>query len=159
MTITGSGLGNAVAVVFGRYPQAEIVAPTFTVVNDSTITAVSPPECALQTVDVAVVGGGGTSLAVSSDQFTYDTPPTPPPRITGISPANGPTRGGNTVTITGSGLTGLQVGLTLLTAGSGAFAVVNDNTVTFTAPPEAAGTVDVIAHTPIGFSPLSPVDT
>ena len=111
----------------------------------STITAVSPPEYARQTVDVAIVGIGGTSLAIPNDQFNYDTPPTPPPRITGISPANAPTTGLNTVTITGSGLTGLtslQVGPTLLTAGSGAFTVVNNNTATYTAAPEAGGTVD-----------------
>jgi hypothetical protein len=163
VAITGTGFSNARSLSFGRFPQGFASSIfNFTIVNDNTITVVSPPEYSLQTVDVAVFGPGGDSLAVPADQFTYDTPPTPPPTITGVSPASGPTTGGNTVTVTGNGFTGLtslQVGPTLITAGSGAFTVVNDNTVTCTAPPEASGTVDVIARTPVGFSLLSPADS
>jgi hypothetical protein len=68
--------------------------------------------------------------------------------------------GGSTVTLTGSGLAGLttlQVGPTLL--GSSAFTVVDDHTVTFTALAEASGVADVIARTPVGFSPIGPAST
>jgi len=64
------------------------------------------------------------------------------------------------VTVTGSGFTGLtslQVGMTLLTPDAG-LTILDDHTLTFTAPAEPAGQVDVIARTPVGFSEIAPVD-
>ena len=66
VTITGSGFDqNAPATVFFGTTAATDV----TVINASTITAVSP--AGTGTVDVTVVTFGGTSNTSTADQFTY----------------------------------------------------------------------------------------
>ncbi len=63
------------------------------------------------------------------------------PSITSLSPNGGPTAGGNTVTITGSGFTGVS---TITVGGNAVAATVVDPThITFTAPAHAAGAVDI----------------
>jgi hypothetical protein len=64
VTITGTGFTNAYDVAFGS------VSASFTVNNDSSITAVSPAGTA-GTVDVTVSDIGGTSATSTADQFTY----------------------------------------------------------------------------------------
>jgi len=64
VTITGTGLSNAVEVDFGGVPAS------FVVNDDTSITAVSPAASA-GTVDVTVTTDGGTSATSSGDQFTY----------------------------------------------------------------------------------------
>jgi hypothetical protein len=64
-TITGRGFTGTTAVKFGTSP-----ASAFTVVNDTTITAVSPAH-AVGTVDVTVTGPGGTSASSQFDQFSF----------------------------------------------------------------------------------------
>jgi hypothetical protein len=64
MTIGGSGFTGATEVHVGAS-----LASSVTVVNDSTITATTPPGSAGQ-VDVTVTKGSGTSPAVSGDHFT-----------------------------------------------------------------------------------------
>ncbi|MFJ9447007.1 PxKF domain-containing protein [Kitasatospora sp. NPDC101235] len=65
-----------------------------------------------------------------------------PAAVTGIAPGHGPVTGGTTVTLTGSHLAG-----TTAVAFGGTLAsnvtVVDDSTVTVTAPPHATGAVDV----------------
>ena len=63
------------------------------------------------------------------------------PSITSVSPNAGPTAGGNNVTITGSGFTGV----TTITIGGNAVAatVVDPTHITFTAPAHVAGAVDI----------------
>ena len=66
VTISGAGFANALtAVKFGA-----TAATSFTVVNDSTLTAVSPAHTA-GTVDVTVTTSSGTSSPSSLDHFTY----------------------------------------------------------------------------------------
>ncbi|MEU8680350.1 IPT/TIG domain-containing protein [Streptomyces sp. NPDC048611] len=74
------------------------------------------------------------------------------PRIYDAIPASGPTTGGNTVLLTGSGLLGTNQ---VTFGGVPATLVSQDpsgNSVTVLAPPHAAGTVQVIATTPRGNS-------
>jgi hypothetical protein len=68
VTITGSYLAGATAVRFGPVPVAG-----FTVVDDSTITATSPPGSG--TIDVTVTTPGGTSPSSTADQFSYTSTP------------------------------------------------------------------------------------
>jgi hypothetical protein len=68
VTVTGSSFTGATAVKFGTLP-----ATSFTVVNDSTITAVSPGH-ALGIVDVTVTTPTGSTPIVAADQYTYSTP-------------------------------------------------------------------------------------
>ena len=65
VTINGSGLTGATAVMFGTTPAA-----SFTVVSDSEITAVTKAHTA-GTVDVQVKTGIGTSATSTLDHFLY----------------------------------------------------------------------------------------
>ncbi len=147
VTVTGYGFLNASAVNFGAN-----AATSFTVDDNNTITAVAP--AGTGTVDVTVTGPGGTSSAVSADQFVYTAAPAP--TVTGISPTIGLTIGGGTVTIIGSDLTGateVDFGATKATS----FTVDDDNTITAVAP-AGTGTVDVTVTGPGGMSAALPAD-
>jgi hypothetical protein len=66
VTITGTGFSNGLtAVKFGTTPAA-----SFSVVNDTTVTAVSPAHT-VSTVDVTVTTASGTSATSALDQFTF----------------------------------------------------------------------------------------
>ena len=123
--------------------------------SDSNITATSPAGPA-GAVDVTVTTAGGTSAANSGDKFTYTPPPVP--TVTNVSPGSGPSTGGTSVTITGTGFTGA----TAVNFGSGnsaTFSVTNDTTIAATAPPNATlGAVDVTVTTPGGTSATSSAD-
>ena len=139
VTITGTGFTGVTAVNFGATP-----ATGFTVVNNSTIKAFSPPGTT-GTVDVTVTSPSGTSATSSADEFIYG------PAVSGISPAAGPLGGGTLVTITGVGFTGataVRFGSNLGTIVD----VVSDTTITANSPP-GTGTVDVTVTTPDGKSP------
>jgi hypothetical protein len=150
VTITGTGFTGATSVKFGS-----AAATNFSVNSDTDITATAPAGTA-GPVDVTVVGPGGISATSSADQFTYTPPPVP--TVTGVSPGSGPSTGGTSVTITGTGFTGA----TAVNFGSGntaTFAVANDTTITATAPPNAKlGAVDVTVTTPGGTSATSTAD-
>jgi hypothetical protein len=147
VTLTGTGFTNASAVTFGSTP-----ATSFTVVSDTEITAIAPAVALTSTypsglpynlLDITVTTPNGTSLGTGYSQFTY----IPSPVITGVSPAAGPTAGGNTVTITGTGfefsriheVAGLAFGSTPATS----FTVNSATQITATVPQGAAGTVDI----------------
>jgi len=107
VTLTGAGFTGATAVDFGTYAS-----PSFQVVSDSEVIAVSPPAPYKENVPVAVVTpmGGGESDA----SFLYDPyPSSGPPTITSFTPSTA--RAGTTVTITGTNLgdtTSLEFGST-----------------------------------------------
>jgi len=90
VTITGLGFTSATEVTFGGAPAS------FSVVNDTTINAVSPAGIA-GNQDIRVTAIGGTSAVVKKDVFRYS------PVIESVSPPSGPLAGGNTVTIGGVG--------------------------------------------------------
>jgi hypothetical protein len=77
VTITGSGFTGATTVVFGTNTGTGVV-----VVNDTTMTAVSPAGVTASAVDVVVPGQGGPSTTGPGDVFTYlpdvDVPGAPP---------------------------------------------------------------------------------
>ncbi|MBI1852155.1 MAG: IPT/TIG domain-containing protein [Planctomycetes bacterium] len=94
VAITGANLSGATSVLFGDTGAG------FTVDSDTSITAISPPGEAPDTVRVTVTSIGGTSAISPAARFTYTAPPT----ITGVSPATGPVRGGETVDVLGTNL-------------------------------------------------------
>ncbi|MEU5758757.1 IPT/TIG domain-containing protein [Nocardia sp. NPDC047648] len=127
VTLTGSGLTGATAVTFGTTP-----ATSFTVDSDTQITAVAPAGTGI--VAVTVTAPGGTSNGIS---FIYVVVPT----ITAIAPASGPTSGGNSVTISGTGFTGpltVRFGSTATT-----FTIDSSTQITAVAPAHVAGSVQV----------------
>ncbi|MFJ9847021.1 IPT/TIG domain-containing protein [Kitasatospora sp. NPDC101155] len=135
VTLTGSGFTGATAVRFDA-----VAATSFTVVSATQITATVPAGSG--TVQVTVTTPGGTSNGVA---FTY----VPVPQLVSVVPTAGPTSGGSTVTLTGSGLSAA----TAVTFGSApaAFTVVSDSDLVTTAP-AGSGTVQVTVTTPGGTS-------
>jgi hypothetical protein len=130
--ITGTGFGAVTAVQFGGTDAA-----SYTVVSDTRIAAVVPAGPAGQTVNVTVVGPGGTNVVDSNVcSYTYMCP-----AVTSISPDHGVPSGGNTVTINGIGfanLTGsdaIRFGSTYATS----YTVVSDTKITAVVPAGTAG--------------------
>src|SRR5690606_13171099 len=93
VTITGTGFTGATGVTFGGVPATDVV-----VVDDSTVTATTPPH-APGLVGVVVVMPGADSGPVD---FTY----TPLISIGDVEPGFGPEAGGTVVEITGTCFTG-----------------------------------------------------
>jgi IPT/TIG domain len=75
-----------------------------------------------------------------------------PPLLSGLSPNNGGVAGGTLVAITGAGFTGATA-VTFGGTAATAVTVVNNNTITCTAPAKTAGSYDVVVTTPKGSSP------
>jgi choice-of-anchor C domain-containing protein len=140
LTVLGSGFTPASTVKFGQ-----TAAQSVAYLSPRALTVTSPPGSGL--VDVTVQNGATSSGISSADKFFYGSPPA----VTGLSPSSGPTAGGTTVTISGSGFTGATaVGFGGVPATS--FTVVSDTEIQATAPAEAAGTVNVSVITPAGGS-------
>ncbi len=156
VTIRGVHLADAMAVNFGSTTITSFVYTDYGS-GFGAITVTNPPGAA-GTVDVTVTLPEGTSSTAEDDQFTY----WPVPAVTGVSPALGPTVGGNTVGITGTGLGMSSTGAVTVdfggvAAGYGSYLDGNPNTVYINAPP-GMGSVDVTVTTPGGTSAMSPAD-
>ena len=98
VTITGTGFSTTAGgttVDFGATPAAVSCSSTTSCI------AISPAETPY-TVNVTVSTSGGTSRTSAADLFSYVSPPT----VTKITPANGPTKGGTAVTISGTNFLG-----------------------------------------------------
>lgn len=78
VTITGTALSTAATVTFGGSPASRI-----TVVNDETITVVTPRGLAGRVNIAVVTNGGAANLA---DSFTYMQPTTPSPASPAVTP-------------------------------------------------------------------------
>src|SRR5207244_2927143 len=94
VVIAGTNFTTGSTVTFGG-----VSATTVTVNSAFSITAVAPATLTPGVVDVIVTASGGTSNNTSADDFTYNAVQ---PAITSLSPNNGPSGGGTSVTITGS---------------------------------------------------------
>jgi IPT/TIG domain len=147
VVITGTGFTGATAVDFGT-----TAATTFHVDSDTQITATSPAHPA-GAVDVTVTVQG-TSATSTADLFTYVAPT---PVVTSISPTSGPTAGGTSVTITGTGLlfaTSVKFG----TVSAASITSNTDTQIVAVSPAEAQSTVDVTVTTAGGTSATSSAD-
>jgi hypothetical protein len=135
VAIFGSGFTGATAVSFGSAP-----ATSFRVLAGDEIFATAPAH-APGGVSVSVTTPGGTGS--SGLRYTYIAPK---PTVTGVSPNSGPTAGGNPVTITGTGFTGASK-VSFGTIPAANFTVNSDTSITVTAPPGLARTIDVTVTT------------
>jgi alpha-tubulin suppressor-like RCC1 family protein len=135
VTITGEGFTGATAVKFGSAD-----APSFVVNSASSITAVTPAETPAR-VNVTVANGFGTSAISTGDRFTFT------PTVIGVTPSSGPSAGGTTVTVDGSGFLtgtrGTRFRFAKMLAPSVGCASTTECTVVV--PPHDVGTVDVKA--------------
>jgi len=135
VTITGVEFTGATTVKFGA-----IEATSFTVNSDESITAASPEEAA-GVVDVRVTTPEGTSPLSLKDKFRFT------PTVTGLSRNTGPTAGGTTMTVTGTGFA-LGTTATIFKFGTATGTSVNcasTTECTVVSPAHAAGHVDVKA--------------
>jgi hypothetical protein len=147
VTITGMALANATAVYFGT-ALAMIVSDTPTQI------VVTSPVGVAGAVDVTVTTAGGTGSM--GNGFTYFAA-TAAPTVTGVNPMVGPTSGGTTVMITGTGFTDATAVMFGAQAAT-SFTIVSDTQITTTSPAGAAGIVDVTVTTPGGTSAASAAD-
>ena len=139
ITITGSGFTGATGVTVDGLP-----ATGFTVVNDTTITAVTPPHAA-GAVPVVVSDPDGDSPPLT---FTYTAQAA---TLSSLSPTSGPIAGGTLVTITGAGFIGATSATFDGIPGTG-FTVVSPTSITVVSPPHAVGGAPVVVHDPAGDS-------
>lgn len=147
VTITGANLGDATKVEFGGVPA------TITAQDKGRIT-VTTPEHGAGEVTVLVTGPAGTSADSQAARYTYLPADVPPPEVTGIEPGQGPTAGGQLVTIRGSALAGASSvvfgGIEVTELGS------SDSSITLITPEHGPGPVEVTVTTPGGTSAASP---
>ncbi len=143
LIIVGTGFSGATHVNFGSTVQNN-----FSVLSDSAI-RVTVPAGATSTVDVKVVGPGGTSATGAADQFTYVLPTAPV--VSGVAAVTGSTAGGYNITVIGSGFSGATA-VSFGGARSTSINVNSDTTLTVRVPAHEAGTVDVAVTTPGGTS-------
>ncbi len=149
VVITGTNFTGATAVSFGA-----TAATGFTINSSTQITATAPAHAA-GTVDVTVMTSSGTSATSSADRFSFVSAPT----VTSVSPTAGPTSGGTTVTITGSGFSAANPTGAVKFGATNATYTINSNTqITATAPANSAGTYDITVTTPGGTSATSASD-
>jgi hypothetical protein len=146
VTISGRNFYGAVTVYFGG-----VKATGVTVVNATTIEATSPAGTGTQ--NVKVLTALGTSATSTADHFQYFAPPT----VTKVAPATGPTKGGTTVTLSG---TGFAAPAQVFFGGVAATTVVvySGNRIGVVAPASTAGKVAVTVRTPYGSSSTSAAD-
>ena len=97
VTITGTGFTGATTVDFGSNPS-----PSFQVVSDSEVIAVTPPVPYKESVPVSVFTSMGPGFE-QNVKYLYDPfPASGPPTIDTVSPSTG--RAGTSVTISGTNL-------------------------------------------------------
>ncbi|KAB1940292.1 LPXTG cell wall anchor domain-containing protein [Micromonospora sp. ALFpr18c] len=148
VTITGTALvPGDTNVTFDGVPAANV-----TVSPDGTsLTALTPPGAVGPAV-VVVSTGGGTAAPLD---YTY-LPDGSAANATGLTPTTGPTSGGTTVTITGSGFAGAS-GVTFDgVPGTGFTVNPAGTTITVVTPPNSAGPADVRLVFPAGTATAPP---
>ncbi len=149
VTITGTNFTGVTAVTFGA-----TAATGFTFNSATSITATAPAGSA-GTVDIRVTTPAGSSATSAADQYTYVNAPT----VTSVSPTAGPTGGGTTVTITGTGFAAAAgTGAVKFGAANATYTINSNTQITATSPANSAGTYDITVTTVGGTSATSASD-
>lgn len=139
--LSGEGFGAQTQVRFGASAS-----PLVTLVNATTLDAVTPPHAA-GAVDVTVVNPDGAE-ATLEQAFTFTRSA---PRIAAVAPASGTTSGGTLLSISGGGFAPTAT----VTVGGAAMTDVvmaSPELLRGRAPAHAAGTVDVVVTNDDGQS-------
>jgi hypothetical protein len=148
VVITGLGLYGVSDVLFGTQSAAGL-----TMNSSGQITVVAPPGAEGTSVDIRLVGQGGTSLVTTAGRYSYGAP-----LVTSVSPGQGPATGYTTVVIHGIGFTGLSDASAVRFGPRNAlsYQVLSDTYITAVAPPAPAGSnVAVTVTNPAGTSPAT----
>lgn len=150
VTITGTNLGgsnSSATVTIGGAAATNVV-----VVSSTTISATTPAG-ALGTASVVVTTDGGSNAGNTLYSYLVLTP-----TVTTINPSTGAPAGGNSVTITGTGLSGATV-VKFGTASVTTFTANTATSITLNAPAGAAGNqVDITVTNASGTSVTSSAD-
>jgi len=112
------------------------------------------PSGGTYTVALTVFASDGTSLGTAK---TIEVGSPPVPTVTKLSPKTGPAAGGTSVTITGSGFTGVTK-VTFGSAVASNVTVNSETSITVVSPPSPAETVDVRVTAKGGTSAVSSKD-
>ncbi|HET8733021.1 MAG TPA: IPT/TIG domain-containing protein, partial [Anaeromyxobacteraceae bacterium] len=147
VNLSGSGFIAPVSVTFGSVPATVVsVSPTL-------VTVLAPAQAA-GTVAIQLTNAD-TQAATLPAAFTYTAAPVvPPPTLTGVTPASGPTAGGTTLALSGADF---DAGASVTVGGLGATMVSRTaTTLTVTSPPHGAGLVDVVVTNGSGKSASLP---
>jgi hypothetical protein len=108
---------------------------------------------------ITVLGATGETVTVGQSVCSAAGPDIDaPPTVTGVNPSSGPTAGGTSVTIAGTGfacVSGVSFGGTPATT----FTVTSPTDITAVSPAGAAGPVDVTVTNCFGTSPTGTADT
>jgi hypothetical protein len=142
--VTGSNFVSGATVAIGG------VASAVEVLSETELTAVTPAH-AVGPEEVLVTTAGGESTGGPS--YTY----VPPPTVSSINPASGPSEGGTQVVVRGAGFTPdtkLEIG-----AAAGAVEVISETELKAVTPAFAAGAQEVIASNGNGVSSGGPTYT
>jgi hypothetical protein len=140
VTVNGSNFYGATAVDFGSTAGSGITSIT------ATSLSVTVPPGTAGAVDVTVTTPNGTSADnAPSDQYTYNAAPT----VTSVNPNNGPQGGGNTVTVNGTGFSGIPTVDFGSTAGGGVTSVTATS-LSVNVPAGTVGPVSVSVTTTSG---------
>jgi hypothetical protein len=140
-TVRGSDFTSGTSVLFGSMRGTSVK-----VVSVSKLTVIAPAESA-STVNVRVATPGGTSAVSADDRYSYDAVPV----VTLVSPSAGTIAGGTTMTVSGSGFTGVKSVLFGSAAGS-SVKMTSSSQLTVTSPAHAAAQVEIQVVTPGGTS-------
>lgn len=146
--ITGSGFLPGTTVTFDGVPATRVTATP----DGTSLTAVTPAG-AVGSAAVVVRSLGGASAPLG---YTY-LAGGEAPQVTGVTPRQGPTSGGSTVTITGTGLTG-ATGVTFGgVPATGVTVNATGTAITATTPAAARpGTVPVVVRFRAGTAAAGP---
>ncbi|MFP5261541.1 MAG: IPT/TIG domain-containing protein, partial [Blastocatellia bacterium] len=144
VTIMGVNFAAGATVSFGGAAATGV-----TVSNGGTMITATTPAHAAGDVTVLVTNPGNQSASLING-YAYAGDP-PPPTITSVSPNAGPTSGGTTITVTG---TGFNYGATVTIGGTLAtnIIVVNSTTITARTIARPAGPANVVVNNYTGPS-------
>ena len=145
VTVTGTRFEAGMTATLGG------VEVTPSGITSTSFTFITPAESpGLEQLQVTTLDG--TSVLTSADDYSYG----PAPTVGAVTPAHGPTTGGQTVRVTGSGF---EAGMTVTIGGVSVTPTeVTPSSFTFSTPAELTGMVEVQVTTSYGPSALSAAD-
>ncbi len=145
VTLTGAQLTGTTSVQFDN-----IDATNVNVINDTTVTAVTPAHAA-GSVNVSLSTSGGVAELVGG--YTYVAAPS----VNSIEPSYGSTTGGTLVSIIGSNFTSATA-VNFGDQSATSFNVISDTEISAVSPANSANTVDITVTNPTGTSSTSVAD-